>query len=212
MATVFPSRRVGSTLPSGAGGAMPEHMDMETPRALVLLAEGAEEMEATITVDVLRRAEVHVVLAGVDGPEPVRCSRGVRIVPDTALSAVSGDFDVLVLPGGKGGADRLAAAPAVGALLRAQIASGRGVAAICAAPIALAAHGVFSGARMTCHPSVNDVVARHGRLTDAPVVEDATLVTSQGPGTAFLFALALVARLRGADVAERVRAPMRIVG
>ena len=185
---------------------------MTAPRALVILAEGAEEMEATIVVDVLRRAEIDVVLAGLDGPAPVRCSRGVLLVPDAALSAISGEFDALVLPGGKGGADRLAASPAAGELLRAHAAAGRLVAAICAAPIALAAHGLFAGRRMTCHPSVNDVVSAHGQLTSAPVVDDGQLVTSQGPGTAFLFALHLVERLRGPDVAARVRAPMMLPG
>ncbi|MCK6587913.1 MAG: DJ-1/PfpI family protein [Polyangiaceae bacterium] len=181
------------------------------PRALVILAEGAEEMEAIISVDVLRRAEIDVVLAGLDGANPVRCSRGVRVVPDTSLAEVAGSsFDVIVLPGGKDGATRLAGSSAVGDLLRAQAAAGRTVAAICAAPIALRTHGVFEGSRMTCHPSVNEVVGGHGRLTPGPVVTDGQLITSQGPGTAFLFALAIVERLRGTDVAEKVRAPMML--
>jgi protein DJ-1 len=186
------------------------------PRALVILAEGAEEMEATIVVDVLRRAEIDVVVAGLDGADPVRCSRGVRIVPDTALANVKdakdakGVFDAIVLPGGKGGADKLAASSAVGDLLRAQVEAGRTVAAICAAPIALRSHGVFAGKRMTCHPSVNDVVSAHGDLVEEAVVEDGQLVTSRGPGTAFLFALALVERLRGAEVAAKVKAPMML--
>lgn len=186
------------------------HRPMKSPRALVLLAEGAEEMEVTITVDVLRRGEVEVLLAGLDGPAPVRCSRGVVIVPDAALSAASGEFDAVVLPGGKGGADRLAASPAAGEILRAQAASGRLVAAICAAPIALAAHGLFAGARMACHPSVTAVVAAHARHADEPIVDAGQIVTSQGPGTAFLFALHLVERLRGPEVAARVRAPMML--
>lgn len=185
-------------------------MSPKSPRALVLLAEGAEEMEATITVDVLRRAAIEVVVAGLAGADPVRCSRGVRLVPDVALADAAGPFDVVVLPGGKGGADRLAASPAVGEILRAQVTAGRLVAAICAAPIALAAHGVLGGLRMACHPSVNDVVAAHGKLTHAPVVEDGPLVTSQGPGTAFLFALAIITRLCGPDVAAKVRAPMML--
>lgn len=168
-------------------------------------------MEATITVDVLRRAEIDVVLAGLDGAGPVRCSRGLRVLPDVALSEAGGAFDAIVLPGGKGGAERLAGSAAVGELLRAQAAAGRVVAAICAAPIALGAHGVFAGSRMTCHPSVNDVVASHGRLTEGAVVTDGQLITSQGPGTAFHFALALVERLRSAETAEKVRAPMMMV-
>jgi protein DJ-1 len=180
------------------------------PRALVILAEGTEEMEATIAVDVLRRAEIEVILAGLDGPDPVRCARGLRVLPDTSLTDAEGPFDVVVLPGGKGGAERLAGSAAVGDLLRAQVEAGRTVAAICAAPIALRAHGVFEGSRMTCHPSVNEVVGGHGRLTAGPVVIDGQLITSQGPGTAFLFALAIVETLRGPEVAEKVRGPMML--
>ena len=63
---------------------------------------------------------------------------------------------------------------------------------------------------MTCHPSVNDVVSAHGALVARPVVEDGQLVTSQGPGTAMAFALVLVARLRGEEIAAKVRAPMML--
>jgi protein DJ-1 len=63
---------------------------------------------------------------------------------------------------------------------------------------------------MTCHPSVKDVVGAHGRLSEGAVVEDGQLVTSQGPGTAFAFALALVARLLGSEAAEKVREPMML--
>lgn len=177
-------------------------------RALVFLAEGAEEMELVIAVDVLRRAGVDVVVAGLSGALAVPCSRGVHIAPDIALSDVEGTFDAIVLPGGKGGANRLAASPAVGEWLRSQASAGRTVAAICAAPIALRAHGVFPGRRMTCHPSVNDIVSAHGILTDGAVVADGVLITSQGPGTSFAFAFALVERLCGRAVAEQVRAPM----
>lgn len=164
----------------------------------------------TITVDVLRRGDIEVVLAGLEGPDPVTCSRGVRLVPDRALADVEGEFDVVALPGGAGGARRLAEAPAVGRLLRAHEAAGRTIAAICAAPIALAAHGVCAGRRFTSHPSVRDQVASHGVYVEEPVVEDGPLVTSRGPGTAFAFALALVARLRGSESAEAVRRPMML--
>lgn len=185
-------------------------MTSSTPRGLVLLAEGAEEMETTITVDVLRRGEVEVVLAGLEGADPVTCSRGVRLVPDRALSEVEGEFDVIALPGGAGGAERLAEAAAVGRLLRAQEAAGRTIAAICAAPIALVAHGVCAGRRLTSHPSVRERVASHGIYVEDPVVEDGPLVTSRGPGTAFAFALALVRRLSGSERAAAVRQPMML--
>ena len=180
------------------------------PSALVLLAPGAEEMEVTITVDVLRRGGVEVVLAGIDGDAPVTCSRGVRLLPDVALAAVAdlNAFDVIVLPGGLGGMEALAASAEVGDLLRSRQAAGGAIAAICAAPVALKRHGVHAGAPMTCHPSARDEVATHAAYREAPVVEAPGLTTSQGPGTAFEFALALVRQLRGAAVADAVRAPM----
>jgi protein DJ-1 len=185
-------------------------MSERSPRALVVLAEGAEEMEATITVDVLRRAGVEVVLAGLDGPDAVRCSRKVRIVPDTSLDAASGDFDVLVLPGGADGARRLAESAAVGRLLREREQRGDLVAAICAAPMALARHGVYAGRRMTSHPSVAEIVSAHGKALEEAVVDDGSLVTSRGPGTAFAFALHLVERLCDKAKAAEVREPMML--
>jgi protein DJ-1 len=179
-------------------------------RVLVLLAEGAEEMEATIAIDVLRRAGVEVVVAGVDGPGPVTCSRGVRLVPDVALSDARGEFDMVVLPGGGGGTQRLCASRDVGRILRAQEQAGRPIAAICAAPSALAHWGVAKGRAMTSHPSVRDAVAAHGRYREESVVRDGELITSRGPGTAFAFALALVERLAGEAKAKAVAAPMML--
>jgi protein DJ-1 len=77
--------------------------------ALVFLAPGAEEMETVITVDVLRRGGIEVMLAGVDGPDPVLCSRNVKLVPDDALENVRNNvFDAVIIPGGLKGAEACA--------------------------------------------------------------------------------------------------------
>lgn len=178
------------------------------PSALVLLAPGAEEMEATIAVDVLRRARVDVLVVGVDGPGPVTCSRGLRILPDVGIAEATDIHDAIVLPGGAGGAERLAQSATVGEMLGRHFQAQRIVAAICAAPIALLAHQIALGSTITSHPSVRSRLANHYQLSDERVVEDAKLVTSQGPGTSFEFALALVARLCGSDAVTQVRAPM----
>lgn len=184
----------------------------EAPRAVVILAEGAEEMEVVILVDVLRRGGVSVTLAGLDGAAPVRCSRGVTIVPDVALSDAASspaarEPDLLVLPGGLGGAERLAAAASVGTWLRAQESSGRLVAAVCAGPIALVAHGVFVGRDRTAHPSV----ASRAEVSDVrSFVRDGTLFSGNGPGACFELALALVEELTSQERAASVRAPMML--
>ena len=178
------------------------------PRALVLLAQGAEEMEAVISIDVLRRGGIDVTVAGLDGTDPVRCSRGVVITPDVALDQVEGEFDALVLPGGAEGAQRLAQSDEVGELLREQELKGLLVAAICAAPIALQAHGVFEGRKLTSHPSVMPMLEDWGDYSEHPVEADGNLITSRGPGTAFPFALRIVGALTDAERMVEVRAPM----
>lgn len=179
-------------------------------KVLVPLAAGAEEMETVIIVDVLRRAGLDVVLAGLDGTAPVLCSRNVQVLPDCALAAAieKGPYDAVVLPGGAKGAENLAASPVIQNLLSTQAGEGRLVAAICAAPIALKAAGVGQGRALTSHPAVKEKVAAFGSYKEDRVVRDGKLVTSRGPGTAFEFALVLIEDLLGREAAENVAGPM----
>lgn len=176
--------------------------------ALVILAPGAEEMEVSIAVDVLRRAAIKVTLAGLAGSGSVVCSRGLRITPDVSLGDIAGSFDAVVLPGGAQGAENLAASPLVGRHLKSQWQRGRLVAAICAAPLALLRHEIALGEKLTSHPSVAEALQEHYAWSPERVVETGALITSQGPGTSFEFALALVRRLRGPDVEQGVAAPL----
>jgi protein DJ-1 len=187
-------------------------MTVNDKTALVILAAGAEEMEVTITVDVLRRAGVKVTVAGLAGSGAVTCSRGVRIVPDVALGDVAGSFDAVVLPGGAQGAENLASSPLVGRHLRSQWQRGRLVAAICAAPLALQRHEIGLGLTITNHPSVSSALAGSYTLSEDRVVESGSLITSQGPGTSFEFALTLVRRLRGPEIERQIQGPLILPG
>lgn len=169
-------------------------------RVLVPLAQGCEELEAVTVIDLLRRAGIEVVTAGLeDGP--VRGSRGTVLVPDTTLDAVlDRDFDMIVLPGGLPGADHLNEDARIRALLGRMADSDRYVAAICAAPKVLASAGLLDGRQATSYPGVLDQLEVPGmRYLDAPVVRDGRIVTSRGPGTAMDFALELIELLAGRD-------------
>ncbi|XP_076451867.1 Parkinson disease protein 7 homolog [Babylonia areolata] len=181
------------------------------PTALVFLAEGAEEMETVITVDVLRRAGIDVTLAGLSGEGPVKCSRNVKVVPDTGLEKAlkKGPYDAYVLPGGAGGAKKLAECRMVGDALKEQEKHGRLVAAVCAAPTALVAHGIGKGKKVTSYPSVAEKMKGYTYSTDRVVV-DGNLITSQGPGTCFEFALKIVEHLVSKDKAHSLVEPMLI--
>jgi len=178
------------------------------PKVLVPLAQGCEEIEAVTVIDILRRAKVTVVSAGLDS-QPVRASRGVLLVPDTTLDAVLNDsFDMIVLPGGQPGTDNLNADKRIIALLQKMAQQGKHVAAICAAPSVLASAGLLDGKKATSFPKSLDGFARIDLQTSA-VVEDGNLVTSRGPGTAMDFALTLVERLVGKAKRGEVEAALQ---
>jgi 4-methyl-5(b-hydroxyethyl)-thiazole monophosphate biosynthesis len=174
-------------------------------KVLVPVAHGSESLETVTIVNVLRRADIEVTLAGVE-PEPViDATRGIRLVVDQPIAAaLRTEFDLIALPGGEKGAGALSrCAPLIEALQR-QRASGRWYAAICAAPaLTLAPHGLLEGRRATCYPSFRENLAHY---IDAPVVVDGNCITSQGPATAFAFALKLVETLAGAPTRQRVAA------
>lgn len=175
---------------------------------LVPLAPGCEELEAVTIIDLLRRSNVKVVVAGLeDGP--VTASRGVVLLPDVLLEGVlDHDFDMVVLPGGLGGAQRLEADQRIAALLRRQTEQGRYVAAICAAPRVLASAGLLNYREATAYPGILEGHTEI-RLSSAAVVRDGTFITSRGPGTAMDFTLTLIDILCGQGTRKEVEAALQ---
>lgn len=168
----------------------------QKPSVIVPLAQGCEEIEAITVIDILRRAGIAVVSAGLDR-QPVRASRGTVLIPDTTLDdALKQSYDMLVLPGGQPGSDNLKADARLIALLDSMAKQDKFIAAICAAPSLLAAAGLLDGKRATSFPGLLDAYPRVMQQADA-VVEDGKFITSRGPGTAMDFALILVERLVG---------------
>lgn len=166
--------------------------------ALVLLADGFEEIEAVTIIDVLRRGQVAVTTASLSGKH-VTGSHQISVEADALLDRVSvDDFDALVLPGGPA-AKTLREDARAQTTIRRAAAAGKLVAAVCAGPTALEVAGVLAGKRATVYPG-NPLPS--ARLVDEPVVEDGNIITSSGPGTSMAFALKLVERLSGAAVAQ----------
>lgn len=158
-------------------------------RVLVPLAEGLEEIEAVTIIDVLRRGGVEVVSASLGKDREVCGSHGVTLLADT-LWPTDGEFDAIVLPGGGKGTENLGADARVLETLRKFDGEGKFVAAICAAPLVLAAAGLLHGRRATCYPSCAEELGE--AYDNVPVVADGNIITGQGPGSAMLFALVLI--------------------
>lgn len=175
-------------------------------KVLIPLVDGVEEMEAVIVIDMLRRAQWHVLAVGMQAGV-VTAARGTRLVPDEIWDRIDPvQFDMLVIPGGAHGVEKLRHDKRLIAAVRTHAESGRLTAAVCAGPLVLQDAGILAGRRATCHPGVvlGFTLARH---VDEPVVVDRNVVTSQGAGTTFAFALTLVALVDGlAKVEELSRA------
>ena len=179
-------------------------------RVLVPIAEGSEELEAITVVDILRRAGVDVVIAGLTD-EPVVMSRHTVILPDASLDdSLEEEFDMIVLPGGMPGAVNLDKDQRIHDLLEKAAKRGKYVAAICAAPKILANSGLLDGRKATSYPGFLDIESRpEVKSTGAAIEVDGRIVTSRGPGTALDFALQLVELLEGKDKREEVEARLQ---
>jgi 4-methyl-5(b-hydroxyethyl)-thiazole monophosphate biosynthesis len=173
-----------------------------TKTALIVMPEGVEEIEAITPIDLLRRAGVAVTIASLSAEPRVTGRTNIMLGTDTDLASVaSRSFDLLILPGGPG-VRHLRASALVVELVRKQAASGRLVAAICAAPTVLKDAGALDGIPHTAHFSVESELPSMRK--DVAVVRHGNIITSRGAGTAVPFGLALITALFDDAAAKKV--------
>ena len=177
-------------------------------KVLIPFTEGVEEIELIAVIDLLRRADIEVCAASLDG-EAVLGRSAITILPDARLSAVMHEvWDMVILPGGLPNAFLLRDDANVKVVVERLRDERKSIAAICAAPMALAAYGITAGKRVTSYPSCQDEMEKlqpSSVYVDEAVVEDDFLTTSRGPGTSIAFALRLIAKLCGTEKAEEIR-------
>ncbi|CAM3701241.1 DJ-1 family glyoxalase III [Ectopseudomonas alcaliphila] len=180
-------------------------------RALIAVADGVEDLECVTLIDVLRRADVEVLVASIEERRMITCARGTRLTADAMLvDVLAQDFDLIVLPGGMPGAQHLADFEPLAERVRKQAKAGELFAGICAAPaLALQSYGVLKQRRMTCYPAFSDRLSGC-TFVDEAVVVDGNCITSQGPGTALAFALTLVEQLVGRGTRNEVAKAMLV--
>jgi protein deglycase len=174
-------------------------------RALVVMADGFEDIEAIAPIDVMTRAGIEVTVAGLK-PGPVKAAYGTVVLPATDLETVKNQlFDGIIFPGGRVNAQALAADLRVIALVHAHLSSGKMVAAICAAPshVLAEAAGILKGKRVSGDPAFNEKFTAAGAIaTGDQVTVDGNIVTGTGPGAAMLFALQVTEYLAGPEIAD----------
>ena len=177
-------------------------------KVLIPLAEGFEEIEAVSLIDIMRRGGIEVTVAYLEGEfanDLVTGANGITVQAEISIkNVVADDFDMIVLPGGWGGTNRLAEDHIVQDLLRSFKAKDKYIGAICAAPFALHKAGVLSHA-YTCYPSVEEQIGGSGYTNKHSIVKEGKVMTSRGPGTAICFGLAIIKELVGIESYEMVR-------
>ncbi len=169
-------------------------------KALVIYANGSEDLEVTAVADVLSRGGIEITRGGIGG-KTVRLAHGTVVTCDEAIEDCIGEYDAIIIPGGLEGSNNCAASAPLIEKLKQQRAAGRWVCAICAAPgFVLARHGLLDGGvKATCYPGCNDA-AIAGLRPDGVVTDpDAHVITGKGPGFAIPFALAILESLVGKE-------------
>jgi len=177
-------------------------------KVLLPLAEGFEEIEAVSLVDIMRRGGIDVDVAYLGGEfesDLVVGANGIVVQAQIDINLVSSDdYDMIVLPGGWGGTNRLAQNDKVQSLLKEFKANDKYIGAICAAPYALHVAGVLNH-DYTCYPSVEGQIRADGYTDKQKVVIDGKVMTSRGPGTAICFGLEIIRTLVGVETYEMIK-------
>ncbi len=173
-------------------------------KIVIPISNGFEEIEAISIIDICRRANIEVIIAGVEALETIG-AHNIKVTADCKIEDVKeDDFDLIVLPGGLPNAFTLADNEHVQKLLKEFKASDKYIAAICAAPYALHKAEVLNK-DYTCYPSFEQKIVPENYISNQNVVKDGNVITSRGPATAMEFALKIVKLLKGDEIYEELR-------
>ena len=188
-------------------------MCMKAKTSYVFLAPGVEEVEATATVDALRRASIDVVTVAVGDNLQIKGATGQTLVADSLISEINADdADWIIIPGGDPGAQNLAANSELKQIVLNHFRKNGRIASICAGPaVVLAPLGVLKGKKATCYPGLGDAInSNGGKYVEQTVVIEPGLITSEGPGTTLPFAIEIIRATKGNQVAESIETGMLV--
>ncbi|MBR5835800.1 MAG: DJ-1/PfpI family protein [Bacteroidales bacterium] len=186
----------------------------------IFLADGFEVSEALTTVNMLRRGGVNVKTVSIYDDRIVTSSNRIPVVADMAFGEfrASTSFgpclpsDVMIFPGGMPGSSNLAAFGKLMDIMQQHYTEGGTVAAICAAPsVVLTLLPDLNGKKMTCYDGFEEALTAAGaEYIKEGVIVDGQVITGRGPGWAQDFGLAILAKLKGQEVADKVKAGLMI--
>ena len=169
---------------------------------LIPLAEGFEEIEASVTIDILRRAGLDVVIAGIPGTI-VKGVHEIKMIADKKMEDINlGDVEALVLVGGNPGYINLSNSKTILDLVKKLDEDKKLVAAICGGPLVLARAGILADKVATVYPGLEREIPKP---RNGMVLVDQNVITAVGPGATMEFALKIVETLKGPEEASKLR-------
>ncbi len=174
-------------------------------KVALIITNGSEPIETIVPLDLLIRAGNKVDLIALNNSDYVTMQGNTPIIkPDLHFQNVKDwdNYDALVLPGGNGHLDFLNSA-ALNQITKKMYDSNKVIAAICASGFVLAEYGLLFERHATAYPGFD--TTKNVKWTKEKIVTDGNVITSQGPGTAYLFGLALIEKLNGKDVAAKIK-------
>jgi len=183
---------------------MTDLKSIDKKNVLVLVADGSEEMEIVIFVDLLRRAGINVDIVSIkDNDNLIQCSRNIKLLADKNINDISdyGIYDLVYIPGGSVGVENLKSNPKVKEIIRYFYNSKKYVSAICAGPLVLKESLNTKDLKLTSYPTLKD---QYENYIDELVFQDGNVITSQGPATTFLLAFKVIEILRGENIKDTV--------
>lgn len=173
-------------------------------RVLIILADGFEEIEAIAPIDLLRRAGLDVLVAGLT-KKNISGAHGISLSCEAVVSDIHlQPFDAVVLPGGNPGTSNLLNSDMVLEIVHNNHRENNLTAAICAAPQILDKAGILTGKQFTCYPGVEEKIT-HGTFVNEPVVIAGNVITGRSAGSSIEFGLAIIATLLGKKVSEEIQ-------
>ena len=179
-------------------------------KAFVHFAEGFEEIEALTIVDVLRRADIPVLMVSVTGKQTVTGAHGISVATDVVFEKADySDAEILILPGGQPGSNNLKAHPGLSEKLIEFDKKGSKIAAICAAPLVLGGLNLLNGKEAVCYPGYENTLTG-ANIKQIPAVTSGNITTGRGPGAALNFSLQLVTLLKGKPAADKLAGAMLV--
>lgn len=178
---------------------------------LVHLAYGFEEIEALTVVDLLRRVNLDAYLVSMGDDMYVEGAHGITVKADYMFDDIDySKCQMIVLPGGLPGAHNLRDHQGLRKEILKFAEEGKGLAAICAAPLVFGDLGILEGRKATIYPGMEEEL-KGAESIGFPVVRDMNIITSQGPATAMKFALSIVSYFKGKEVADELEEDLLMI-